>query len=131
MKKRLAIVAAIIAAMLLAAGSWVLFERRGPSPKIEPGLRTEDPAQIERAVSHNQWAEVRVSLVHPNSKFIFSKPFVEMSLGRVREIGPMPDRNVFGWGRSLMNASTCAYAIVCRRNSRQCLQYFLNRSTNG
>ena len=131
MKKRLVITTAITAGMLLAAGSWVVFERSGPSPKIEPGLRAEDPAQIERAVSRNQWAEVRGSLVHPNFKWVFSAPFMEISLGRVREIGPMPDRPVFGWGRSLTNASTCAYATVCRRHSGHCLKYFLNRSTNG
>ncbi len=133
MRKRLAITAAILAGLLLVAATWKLFERSGPSVKVEPGLRAEDSAQIERAVSRDRWAEVRDSLTHPNSKLIFSAFFLEISLGRVRQIGPMPDHKIIGWGRSLTNASasTRAYATVCRLHSSQCLQYFLNRSTNG
>src|SRR5438552_14201342 len=131
MKRRLLFGASIATGLVLVTAIWALFERSGQSPKVIAGLRAEDPAQIERAVSRDQWIEVRHSLMHHNFKFVFSAPFLEVSLGRVREIGPMPDRPIFGWGRSITNASTAAYALVCRRHSRQCLQYLLTRSTNG
>jgi hypothetical protein len=132
MRKRFAITAAILAGLVLVATTSKLFERRGSLLKVAPGLRAEDPAQIERAVSRDRWAQVRDSLRHPKSKSI-GAPFLEISLGRVRKIGPMPDQTFSGWGQSLTNGSisTRAYATVCRRNSSKCLQYYLHRYTNG
>lgn len=131
MKKRLVIIAATGAGLVLAVAAWVRFERGGPSPKIIAGLGAQDPAQIERAVSCHQWFMVRDSLTHLDFKFVFSSPFLELWAGRVREIGPRADRPMIGLGGSVTNASTCAYALVFRRGSPKCMEYQLTRTTNG
>jgi hypothetical protein len=117
--------------LLLVAAGLVLSGRADPQATVKGYLRPDDPLQIQRAVSHYRWAAVGESLTEHDFKFLFSSCFLEMAVGRVREIGSEADRPMIGFGRSITNPSSCAYAISVRGHSQRSFYYRLARTTNG
>ena len=116
----------VLAAVLLA-----LNHRVGPPPVVHGYLRPEDPGQISRTVRHSRWEVTRMYAATHNFKGLFGLCIPDLALGRITEIGSLPDRTVDGFGLSLTNPSSCAYALSGGWYSRKLVLYGLQRTTNG
>jgi hypothetical protein len=120
-----------VAAGILAATAFGLASRPARQPKIRGYLRPEDPAQIQRAVRRDRWQITRACAGKREFKLLFGLCLPDMALGRIIEIGSLPDRSIHGFGLSITNPSSRAYALSGGWYSRKSVQYGLNHTTNG
>ena len=120
-----------IGAVLLGATLFMLTSRGGPPPTVKGYLRAEDPSQIQRAIRRERWERTRACASKHEFKLFFGSCLPDLALGRVREIGSLPDRSLDGFGLSLTNPSSRAYALCGVACSRKLMKYGLQRTTNG
>ena len=119
------------AVVILAVAGMVLFTRVRSQFAIKGHLRNEDPPLIQQAVSRYRWRTARETLANHDIKFLFSSCFRLVETGCVCEIGSMPDRPLNGWGLSVTNPSSRAYALATESYSHKSIQYLLTLTTNG
>ena len=119
------VICAVFSALVL------LFSMQGSKQvKVSGYWRHDDPHQIERAVVHYCRTTVRESIVHHDFRLMFSGAFRDLAIGRVLEIGSLPDAPIIGYGQAITNATSHAYAIVGRRSFSKSLYFTLALETN-
>lgn len=131
MKSRRIILLAIAAATVLGAAALGLSRRVSPETTVQGCLTPEDVPEIQRAVRRDRWEVTKACFTSRNFNLFFGLCVPDDAFGRVREIGSIPDRAFIGFGASVTNTSSRAYALSGGWYSHRSVKYALERTTNG
>lgn len=127
-RTRRIILSALLATALLGAAGLGLVQRAGEQVKAK-GLSQEEVAQIQKAVSRGRWKVARQCVARRCFKVLIRTWIPEMTLGRVREIGPLSGTRAFG--SPGVAAPERAYAFSGGWYSRDGVRWELVRTKDG
>src|SRR5438094_8961861 len=93
-----------------------------------PGRSADIPVDIP---VRSRWEITKACLAKHEFKWALGLCIPDTALGRVREIGSIPDHPAIGFGSSITNPSSRAYVLSGGWHSRRTVKYLSGQRTDG